>query len=254
MADLFNNKKSQIFIFVIMALIFIIGVVIVFLLINPPEVSLLDENNPQAFVESCVREAVEEAIGILSKQGGDINPEGSLQFEDEEVAYLCYNFNYYYQCVNQRPLLIEHIENEITNYIRPIVSDCFFNLESGLRKRYDVTSSPMELRTVLQPKVVFVEIDKEFEMVRNDEVRKFEGFKMSMSHPIYNLAELGMKVANQEAQYCNFDELGHMILYPEYDITKFIRGDANIVYRVSERASGESFTFAIRSCPLPDGY
>lgn len=249
-----DNKKGQITIFVILGLIIVVGVIIIFLLIRPPEVRLLDENNPQAFVESCTREAVEEALEILSKQGGDIDPKGSLQYDDEEIAYLCYNFNYYERCINQRPLLIEHIENEITRYITPKVNDCFFNLESGLRGRYEIETSKMELRTILQPQTVFVEIDKKFKITRNDEVRNFEGFKMSMSHPIYDLAEVAMEIANQESKYCNFDELGFMIFYPEFDISKFIRGEADIVYSVLERATDRKFTFAIRSCPLPAGY
>ncbi|MAG02496.1 hypothetical protein CMI42_04105 [Candidatus Pacearchaeota archaeon] len=249
-----SQKRSQITIFVIVASIIVVSVIIIFLLIKGPEVRVLDENNPQAFIESCTREAVEEAIEILSKQGGDIKPKGSLNYEDEEIAYLCYNINFYERCVNQRPLLIEHIENEITEFIKPKVGNCFFNLESNLRGRYEIETGEMELRTVLQPKTVIVEIDKGFKMTRNEEVRDFEGFKMSKVHPIYDLAEIGMKIVNQESKYCNFDELGHMILYPEYDIKKFILGDANLVYRVSERGTGEEFNFAIRSCALPAGY
>ena len=249
-----SPKTSQITVFVILGVLIVIAVVIIFLLIRSPEIRVLDEENPQAYVESCTREAVEKAIAILSRQGGDIKPKGAITHETEEISFLCFNYNFYEPCINQRPLLIEHIENEITDYIRPIVSDCFFNLESGLRKRYDIETSQMDLRTILKPKTVTVEINKFLKLTRNEEVRNFESFKMIMVHPIYNLAEIAITIANQESSYCNFDELGYMVFYPEYDIKKFERGDSNLIYKLTEIATGEGFNFAIRSCPLPPGY
>ena len=91
-------------------------------------------------------------------------------------------------------------------------------------------------------------------MTRNQESREFDNFKMIMAHPIYDLAEITMEIANQESRYCNFDELGYMILHPKYDITKFITGEADIIYTVTEISTGEKLTFAVTSCELPPGY
>jgi len=74
-----------------------------------------------------------------------------------------------------------------------------------------------------------------------------------MIHPIYNLAEISMEIVNQEIVYCNFDELGYMILHPEYDIIKFITGSANTIYILTDRPSNIKFQFATRNCLLPPG-
>lgn len=248
------NKKGQIAIFIILALIIIVGVIIIFLLFNPPEIKILDEKNPQASVESCTREAVEEAIEILSRQGGDIQPKGFIRFKGEEITYLCFNYDYYDNCINQRPLLIEHIENEITDYIRPKVEACFNDLKNLLENRYEIETSEMKISTKLHSKNVIVEIDKKFKMSRGDEVREFDDFRMHMVHPIYDFANIAMNIVNQESRYCNFDELGFMILYPNYDITKFITGEADVIYKIKERSTGEEFDFAVRSCVLPAGW
>lgn len=124
-----NSKHAQITIFIIVAILIIVVLIILFLVFQSPTIRNLDENNPQSFVESCTRESVELAIERLSKQGGDINPRGYIDYQDEKVKYLCYNANFYEQCINQRPLLIEHIENEITNFIRPQIEECFFTLK-----------------------------------------------------------------------------------------------------------------------------
>lgn len=247
-------KRSQVTIFIILGLIVVVGIAIIFLLVRPPEVKVIDEKNPQAFVESCTEEAVLDAIAILSKQGGDITPKGFLNYDSENIAYLCYTTTYYERCINQRPLLIEHMEQEITDYIRPRLEDCFFELENNLEGRYDIETSAMNLKTTLQSKTVVITIDKKFTMKRNEELLTFDHFKVNLVHPLYNFGEIGMEIANQESSFCGFDEIGYMIVHPDFDITTFITGESNIVYTVKERATQQSFRFAIRSCPLPPGY
>jgi hypothetical protein len=168
---------------------------------------------------------------------------------------VCYNPDFYKRCVNQRPLFVEHIEAEITNYITPQVTSCFDKVENNLRTRYDnVEAGEMTLTTRLYPKQVVVEINKKISASRGDQIRTFERFRMNMVHPIYDLAKLTMEISNQEARYCNFDDLGYMILYPQYDIASTITGDSDTIYVVKERSTNQQFKFATKSCLLPAGF
>ena len=88
----------------------------------------------------------------------------------------------------------------------------------------------MTLTTRLYPKQVVIEINKKISASRGDQVRTFERFRMNLVHPMYNFAKLAMEIANQEAKYCSFDDLGHMILYPQYDIASTITGDSDSIY------------------------
>jgi len=249
------NKKGQIAIFVILAFILIVVIAIIFLLRSPPEIETVDENNPQAYIESCTRKVVEEAIDILSVHGGDIEPKGNMMYNGTDIVYLCYNSNFYEKCINQRPLLVEHIEKEITDFIRPTLVGCFRTLKLNLDRRYDVDmDEEMEIRTKLQSKHVSVEIDRHLEMTRGDQKSEFDFFKMNLIHPIYDLAKISMEIVNQETEFCKFDELGYMVLHQEYDVIKAITGDDDTVYTVEERASGQKFTFAVRGCVMPPGY
>lgn len=250
-----KNKRGQVTIFIILALIIIVGIILLFLLIKRPSFEIEDVENPQAYIQSCTRDAVEEAIEILMPQGGDINPEGSVMYQGEEITYLCYNANYYVPCVNQRPMLIEHIQGEIDSYIIPRVENCFNGLKAKLEeKNYDVFMGEMELATQLQTKQVVVNINRDFKMSKRDETREFKNFKASLVHPVYDLAKIGMEIANQEAHYCNFDILGFMIIYPEYDANKFRTGDADIIYTIRDIATNQEFKFAVRSCAMPAGF
>lgn len=249
-----RSKRSQITIFIILGLIIVVSFVIIFIFFKTPELKVVDENNPQAFIESCARESVEEAIDLLSKRGGDINPLGYVSYKGENIAYLCYNEEFYKSCINQRPLFVEHIENEITNYITPVIAECFFDLKSKLEKRYSIEESEMKVKTKLQSGHVSVKIDKNFKMLRKDEARDFNEFRMNTVHPIYEFAKISMEIVNQEITFCNFDELGFNILHPEYDIKEFITGNSDIIYNIKDVATGEEFTFAVKSCTLPAGF
>jgi len=249
-----KSKRSQVTIFIILGLILVVVIALLFLLIKKPDVGLADEENPQAYIESCTNDAVEEAVEILLKNGGDLEPKGSVMYNGKELTYLCYNKNYYKPCINQRPMLIEHIENEITSYIQPRVSNCFQTLRTELEPRYNVEMDSMELTTELQTKQVVIDIKRDFKITRGDDVRSFTEFKVNLINPIYDLAKIAMEISNQEAHYCNFDILGFMIIYPKYDIQKFKTGDSDTIYTLKDLSTNQEFKFAIRSCVLPAGF
>jgi len=250
-----SNKKSQVTIFIIFALIIVVLIAIFFILRASPTIKTFNENNPQAYVESCTKEALENALNILSLHGGDIEPRGSISFEDIDRTYLCYQNHYYDPCINQRPMLVEHIEKEITDYIAPIVERCLNELKINLEKRYEVTmNTPTELKTTLHPKNVNIKIKKEIKAVRGDISRDFDDFEINIKHPMHNFAEIAMEIVNQETHFCNFDVIGYMFLHPDYDVTKFITGDSNIIYVITERATDLKFTFAVRGCVMPPSF
>jgi predicted nucleic acid-binding Zn ribbon protein len=134
--NLLNSKRSQITIFIIIALIIVVVILMLFSLMRNPKIQTQDVENPQAYIDSCTRQVTEEAINLLSEQGGDITPEGSTMFQGRNITYLCYSANFYEQCIMQRPDLINHIENQITNYIQPKVENCFQALKAKLDYRH----------------------------------------------------------------------------------------------------------------------
>jgi len=249
-----KNKSGQITIFIILALIIITVIAMLFLVFKAPAPEIIDEENPQAFIESCVKESVEEALDVLMPQGGDIIPKGSIFYNYVNITYLCYNANYYLPCVNQRPMLVEHIEGEITKYIEPRVSNCFNILENKLGDRYTIESGEMQLQTKLIPNNIEINVNKDFKMSRENKVISFDNFKVNLVHPMYDITEIAMEIVNQEAQFCNFDILGFMIFYPRWNIEKFKTGDSNTIYSINDITTDKKFKFAVRSCALPGGF
>jgi len=249
------NQKAQITIFIILALILIVGIIFIFLLRQAPKTQIVSEENPQAFIESCTRDAVEEALDIIMIHSGSLEPKGTVMYQGENITYLCYNALHYRSCINQQPLLIEHIEDEIYKYIKPRISNCFQVLETTLEPRYEVSMDEnWDLTTKLTSNGVEINIDRDFKMQRGENIRSFNLFKVNIIHPIYRLAEIAMEIVNAEARYCNFDTLGFMIIYPEYDINKFRTGDSSTIYSIKDLTTNKEFKFAVRSCAIPPGF
>jgi hypothetical protein len=250
-----KNKKAQITIFVIIALIIVGVIILVFILWRRPTITIAPTENPEAYIQECLEDYTKEVIDILSANGGDLVPEGSLLYGGKNITYLCYTSSYYNSCVNQRPMLIEHMEDEISNYLEPRMRACFVGLKEELEERnYVIEYGGMEITTDLRTKKVVVEVDRKLLMTKNEETRSFDKFKAQISSPIYDLARVAMEIANQEAQFCNFELVGFMVTYPRWDIEKFRTGDSDNVYTIREVSSGKEFIFATRSCAMPPGF
>jgi hypothetical protein len=141
--------------------------------------------------------------------------------------------------------------SEITNYTRNRILNCFQTLKEKAEGRYDIEMSAETLiNTELQPRQVTSEIKKNFKMRRGENIREFDNFKIINIHPMYEFAKIATEIVNQEAEFCNFDYQGYMILYPEFEITKDTKHNDYTIYTIKERSTNQEFIFAIRNCVM----
>lgn len=249
------NKRGQVTIFIILALILVVAIVLVFVLIKPPVLTPLDAENPQQYIQSCVRDALEDELNTALPRGGFIEPSPSRVFENQHILYLCYTNAKYAKCINQHPMYIDEIKNDIKNYVDPAVNECFASLKEKLQKKnYNIEDSEHTTQINLAPQVVQARISKKFYMTKNGETFKYDNFDVATMNPIYDLALTAQEIANQEAKYCNFEYVGFMALYPKYSIDKFQTGDGDKIYTITEKASGKKLVIAVRSCYMGAGF
>ena len=250
-----KSKRSQVTIFIIIALMIVVMIAMIFVIWRKPVISISPEADPQAYIEKCTRDSVIKSLDILSPRGGSINPVNYKLYEEIPRRFLCFNQNYYHSCINQEPMLIEHIEKEITSYIELEVKACFSSLKQELEKRsYEIDEGTIDIEIELKTKKVLVTLNKKFQIKKNEETREFKQFKAQIIHPIYDLANIALEITNQESKYCNFEYIGHMVFYPQYKIEKFVAGDSAKIYTITEKSSDKKFVFAVRSCVVPPGF
>jgi hypothetical protein len=253
-----NSKKSQVTIFIILAIIIISVVILIYFLRPKQEMLIIDEKDPLNFITSCINNELKSMIITLENQGGDLVLENFASYKGYNLTYLCYNTNVYKTCINQRPLLTEHLTSQINNKIRDIAENCFLNYKKFFEKKSLMELGEMNISTTISKDQVIVDIKRELIITIEKNTLKYESFKIILKSDLYDLAVLAMEIVNQEAKYCNFNHLGYMILYPEYDIDKdrvsYNENKGFSVYTINKRNSKEIFRFAVRSCKMPPGF
>jgi len=258
------KKRGQVTIFIILAII-IIAIIVLFFLVREkviPEIGRIKETGPVPFLESCIEDKVREGVEIISLQGGSINNplhrrfkfEGEEEFRD--ISYLCYNQNDYLPCINQEPMLIQHLEDEMHDYISEDVDDCFDDLVSSLvRQNYvvDVEYSPGGFEVDLMKNRIIININGELTLTKAGETSKQEDFTIIISSRFYDTALVVQEIISRLAESCNFKQVGYMLVYPQWNIDPFPIGDLTIIYTIENRATKEKFRFAVRGCVMSPG-
>ncbi|MBU0894418.1 MAG: hypothetical protein KKF48_05030 [Nanoarchaeota archaeon] len=259
--EVLKPKYAQASIFIIISVI-IVGVIALFLVISSDVIPGIggskSQANPSAFLDSCLEGKVKEAVKIIGEQGGYIEPVFYKEFKFEKeafpikISYLCYTSENYISCINQEPMLFDNIENEIKNYLRQDVENCFTELSSDLEKQgYVVEAKYRNFDVNLISKKIEIDINAELILTKAGETIRKKDFKVVVLSKIYELTEFAQKIINKEVLDCEFDYITYMLLYPKFEIDRTLTQDSSIIYTIDHRDVSERFRFAIRGCVIP---
>jgi hypothetical protein len=209
--------------------------------------------NPKQFVQKCVRDAVENSVEKMLKNGGQRVPSQAIAYQGDEWNYLCYQADYYQSCYNLHPMLEFLIEGEIKEDTKDKVQGCFDAMRDDFEsKGFDVSGGATMYSINLLPGSVKIYLNKRVDVVKGDSSQNFEDFNTEILSPIYELMRIAREVVNSESQFCHFEYNGYMLLYPGYEIRRVDYSDSKI-YRLIDRRTGEEFKFAVRSCAFAPG-
>ena len=251
-----KNKRGQMTIWIIVAIAILVFIILLFIFqrkLNVPVIEKVEED-PKGFISNCVKKYVQESIDIMLPQGGFIKPEHTKMYNGLNVSYLCYNAGNYNPCINEHPLLINEIKEEMKNYIIPRVGQCFEDYKIEIEKREgQVSLGAMNLDIELAPDRIFVSIDKDVNLRIKEQSYNYNEFDIVIINPIYDLSRLAMEIASQEAKYCYFEYAGYMILYPEFKIKRDVLSDSTEIYTLQDKKSRKEMNIAVRSCAIPPG-
>lgn len=258
-----KSKKAQTSIFLILGVI-IIGVIILFFVFSEKSKPILEqkteEENYDYFMKNCLEDNLRKKANYILIHGGYANNSFTkkFQFENEanalEIAYLCYNQNYYSPCINQEPMLINHLKKEIKKEIANNVENCFQEMNKSLEKEnYSLSSEYKGFDVLLEKGKIIINISSKMVLNKNKETSILKDPKIIIKSYYYDLGIIAQEIISQEAEYCNFETSGFMLDNPEFDIKVFRTGDLDKIYKIKSKKSKEEFRFAIRGCVIPPG-
>src|SRR3989338_4232234 len=155
------DKRGQAMIWVIVALALSAIIILFFVLREKVKLEIPEkiEEDPKGFIDECTRRNVNEAVDLILPQGGFVRPEHAKTYNGINVSYLCYNKGNYLPCVNEHPLFLSEMKDEIKNYIRPKIDKCFYDYKAEMEKRQNkVSLREMKLDVELGPGRIYVNI------------------------------------------------------------------------------------------------
>jgi len=254
------EKRGQVTIFVIIAIV-IIGGIIVFFAATDYGKRIVDQvTGREIDVNSELRDCIENNENINKNiekiliQGGSLEPSNYYPYNDTKVDYLCYTNEFLKTCIMQKPLLMKSIEEEISQVVRADVESCFVSVKEELEARgYNVINNRGEISVEIVPGSLIYRVKKDFSVSREN-TQRFENFEIRRNTELYQILSISTSILNSEARIGDSDPVVYMTLYPKIKVEKYKKGEGSKLYILTDRNSGDQFRFAVRSLAWPPGY
>ncbi|MEM0465784.1 MAG: hypothetical protein QXW97_03755 [Candidatus Pacearchaeota archaeon] len=254
--DCFNifskSKHSQITIFIILAL----AIVVVLLLILMQRENfrvILTQKAPIDLIRECSLQVLDDSVNLISSQGGSINPQNYYLYNGTKIEYLCYNTEYYKNCIMQKPLLKQSIEKEIKKEIEPKIVDCFrFQKDELEKKGYNFIYKNPVINVSIIPNNIKVTIDSDLKISKK-KTESYKTIKILKSSELYDLIMIANSILNLEARYGESEIMSYMIFYPNLRVEKKKQDEGTNIYILTDKNTQDKFVFASRSFAIPSG-
>ena len=245
------EKRGQISIFVIVAIV-VLGVVLVMFIF--PEVNIFVEDvNPNSYLKDCIEPSTQEILSLLVRQGGYSEPENYLLYKGEKIQHLCYTSEDHLPCVIQQPLLVSHVEKEIKEFVEPRAKKCIQDLKLRYEgKGFVVESTPGEVNVSIVPGSVNVDFVSPMSITK-ERTQTFQKFEVKLETELYDLLITSISILGFESTYGDSETTLYMRYYPNLKIEK-TKLQEGTVYKLSNVITEDDFTFATRSLMWPSGY
>ena len=252
-----SDKKGQVTIFIIIAVLIVVLAVLVYLFFPQIKSTLgFESKNPGAYMQSCMEDKMEEALAILAPQGGSIAPQHYLLYGGEKLEYLCYTNEYYKTCVVQQPMLLQHIESEIKEYVEDTADECLDNMEKTFEaKGYNVVLNDKEFQIELLPKRVVANFDVSLTLTKAGVSSDMDSISVIVNNNLYELVSIANSILEWEASEGDSETTVYMNYYHDLKVEKKKQSDGSTAYILTDRNRPQNkFQFASRSLAWPPGY
>ena len=167
-----KQKRGQVTIFVIIAILIVAGILLFFYVQN--KTSSLTPSIPKDiqpinnFVQDCLRETGENALIRIGEQGGYFLMPEEVPFVDGRIPY------YVYEDRNLMPQK-EKIETQINGFIKQELSYCILNFKD-FKSQQNITHNLKNVKTEINNGNVVISIEYPLTITKGDSASSFKDF------------------------------------------------------------------------------
>lgn len=248
------KSKGQVTIFIILGILIVVAGILIYLFYPNIQGALgFSSESPSQYMQTCIEDKVIEAVEKLSIHGGSIIPEFTYSYNNEDLEYLCYTNQDYKTCVNQRPMLKEHVEKEIRGYILADVDSCLTSLEETYSRKYSVDLKKGPLSVEIAPKNIII-VSNSSLTLKKGESSTYPNIKVNVKNNLYELVSIATNIIQFESKYGDTETTDYMNYYHDLKVEKLKQSEGTTVYILTNRNTKEKFQFASRSVAWPIGY
>lgn len=249
-----RSKKGQITIFIILGIVIAIILVVIFLR-NDDLRSYFTGKSPVEEMKECITGPIQEKLEVLRYQGGAMEPENYYLYEDNKLDYLCYTDEEYKQCVVQKPILKNSVEEQLKDYTEKEIISCINDVRNGLRdKGYNVEMKEPELKIEIFPNNILGEVDIALTISKGGDINSYRKISSDVKSRIYDFVMIATSITQWETRYGDSEIMNYMFYYPTVKVEKKKQGEGTTVYIISDFDNpDEIFMFASKSFVVPPG-
>ncbi|MEA3414314.1 MAG: hypothetical protein U9Q99_02200 [Nanoarchaeota archaeon] len=249
-----RGERGQVTIFVILALVIIVvGVLVYAFLPGIKSTVSLDSKNPNAYLQDCLEDDVEEAVEMLALQGGSQNPSNYYAYDGNNIEYLCYTSEDRKLCNVQKPLIYSSFEKELEKELETEIDSCFEALRNDFDKKgYQVNLRKEGYSVEILPEKILLNLNYELDLSKGS-VEKYDSFSIFLDNNIYQLLGIAKSIVDRESNFGEAPTEAYMMLYRDLKVEKLKQSDETKIYIITNKKTGEVFQFASRSLAASQG-
>lgn len=244
------NKRGQIIVFAIAGLIivFLIGLYLfarnIGIGVDPYDFVRTKETPVRREVEECILQGSAISLTKMGKQGGDLNPVLYKRYNNEKIAFLCYNQEKEFTCIN-RMLTKEDMQSELNTFFKEQLYRCI-DLTGFATLGVDINVGELIVNTTVNKDNVLVNVNYPVVIKKGESELIISEFSKEIKSPLGELYDVAMDIVDSESKYGGFDTLGYSLMHKSEYIIKQYKPYPDKIYVTNIKDNPYIFQFAIQ--------
>jgi hypothetical protein len=246
------QKRAQLTIFIILTIL-LIAIIAIVLYNQGTFTNIFQTQSPIEQIAECSQNHLQQAITLLSNQGGAIQPENYFLYQDNKVDYICYTNEDYKPCKMQKPILKTSIEQELEKYTTPKIKQCIESTKTTLLKKgKSITNKEPEISIELMPNNAIINIELDLQITDSESRESYKTIKTDVNTMLYDFIAITSQISNNEVEFGDTETINYMLTnQPWLQLEKKKQSEGTKIYILTDRESKDNFIFATRSYAIP---